>query len=122
MRFALEGVIPLLKLTGWRKYLVLSPIVYLLLSSFFFMYASKEIQNSLMQEKYFEIVHAVDMLAAAVEANPDKTWQDHERNIVDSVEYLDRLYQVYAAAFEPANGELIRIICLKYNKSTKKEQ
>ena len=87
-----------------RKYLLLLPILFLVAGALFFRFANREIQNALLQEKYVEIVHSVDMLAAAVEANPGRLWQDHERNITDSVEYLDQLYQVYAAAYRPVDG------------------
>ena len=40
------------------------------------------------------------MLAAGVEAEPDRPWYDHEYNIRDAVEYLDNLPQIYAAAFK----------------------
>ena len=98
-----------IRLDGWRKYILIAPMLFLVFSAVFFSRANKEIKQSLMQEKYYEIIHAVDMLGAAVEANPDRPWGDHERNIVDSVEYLDGLEQVYAAAYEPTDSGLALI-------------
>jgi len=83
-----------------RKYLTILPFVFLILNAFYYMHASDEIQNTLLQEKYEEITNAVDMLAAAVEANPERVWQEHEHNIRDSVEFMDQLYQLYAGAYK----------------------
>jgi hypothetical protein len=91
------------------KYLLLVPIVFLAMSGIYFRHAAKEIQNALLGEKYKEAIDIVDILAAAVEANTERQWQDHEQNIVASVEYTDRLYQVYAEAYKPIDGELVSI-------------
>jgi hypothetical protein len=71
----------------------------------------------MLREKYLEVLHAADMLAAAVEANPQREWIDHERNIIDSIEYLDRLYQVYAAAYKPTDGGLA-LLTNRYYETT----
>jgi len=62
-----------------------------------------------LKEKYEEIINAVDMLEAAVDANPKREWQEHERNIRDSVEFMDKLYQVYAAAYKPVGDNIVLI-------------
>ena len=90
-----------------KKYLILLPMVFLLLNAFYFMYATKEIKNALLQEKYVETAHAVDMLYAAVEATVDREWCDHKLNIRDSIEYLDTLYQIFAAAYKVIDGNLV---------------
>ena len=89
-----------------RKYTILIPVIFLLFNTFFFIYASREVNAVLLDEKYLEVVHATEMLAAAIEANPDRAWYEHERNIVESVEFLDNLYQVYAGAYKLTNDEL----------------
>jgi hypothetical protein len=73
------------------------------------MFASREIQDTVFREKYVEIVNAVDMLAAAVNANHDRIWYDHEQNIRDSVEFLDKLYQIYGGAFKFNGSEIVPI-------------
>ena len=100
-----------------RKYLILIPVVFLLLNALFFQYAVKKINSAVLQEKYVEITDAVDMLAAAVEANPDRVWYEHERNICGSVEYLDSLYQIYCAAYKPVDGDLTLITERYYETS-----
>ena len=93
----------------WQKYLLLIPVIFLIANAFYFMHATQEIENTLLMEKYTETINMVDMLAAAVEANDDRYWEDHEQNIVDSVEFTDKLYQVYAGAFKPVDGDLVLI-------------
>ena len=89
-----------------RKYLLLLPVVFLIFNALYYRYATKEIQRTLLMEKHVEIVDAVNMLAAAVDANPEREWFNHERNIHDSVEYLDKQYQVYAGAYKLVDGQL----------------
>ena len=89
-----------------RKYLVLIPVVFLLFNALYFRAASREIRGAMLQEKIIQVTEAIDMLGAAVEANPDRLWYDHEKNIIDSVEYLDQIYQVFAAAYKPVDGKL----------------
>lgn len=100
-----------MKLFNNRKYryFLLLPLLILILNALYFKYTAQEIQNTLLRDKYTQINDAVEMLAAAVEANPDRIWVDHESNICRSVEYLDNLYQVYAGAFKPVGGELVLI-------------
>jgi len=88
------------------RYLLLAPIVFLVLNALFFQHATKEIQNALLYQKYIEIVHATKVLSEAVEADPERPWQDYERSIRNSVEYLDGLYQVYAGAYKLVDGKL----------------
>jgi hypothetical protein len=89
------------------KYLILIPVFFLVANALYFRHAAKEISGAMLREKYLEVVHATDMLAAAVEANPEREWLRHERNIIDSVEYVDRLEQVYAGAYKLSDGELV---------------
>jgi hypothetical protein len=91
----------------WGKFLILTPVLFLILNAIYFMYASKEIRQTLLDEKYVEIVNAVDMLSAAVEANSERLWFDHEQNIKDSIEYYDILPQIFAAAYKVIDGELV---------------
>ena len=46
------------------------------------------------------------MLAAVAGEDPAKPWYAHEHNLRESVEYLDNVYQVYAAAYKQVNGKL----------------
>ena len=93
-----------------RRFLLLIPVFFLILNALYFQYASRHIQRALLQEKVVEITDAVDMLAAAVEANPKRTWYEHERNLSRLVEYLDGIYQVFAAAYMPGDDGELRLI------------
>ena len=92
-----------------KRYVFLLPIVFLLLNAYFFQYASREIRNSILREKYVDTVNQVESLAAAVEANPERLWEDHELNIRYSVEFLDSLPMTFAAVYKPVAGKWIRI-------------
>ena len=92
-----------------KKYWILLPVVFLLLNALCFQYAVRKIESAMLRQKLVEVTDAIDMLAAAVEANPDRLWSEHERNICGSAEYLDGLYQIYCAAYKPVDGELTLI-------------
>ena len=92
-----------------RKYLILVPIVFLLLNAYFFQYANQRIEDTILQEKYIETVNHVNMLAAAVEANESRFWEDHEHNIVDAMSFVDMLPLTFAAVYKPVDGELTLI-------------
>jgi len=102
---------------GNRKYLHLIPLVILAFLAEAMYYASKKIDAAQLQEKYIQIIESVDMIAAAVEANPDRIWYDHEANIRDSIEYLDGLYQIYGAAYKLIDGKLEIITTRVYETS-----
>jgi len=91
---------------GRHKYLLLLPILFLVLNSLYYRYVIEEIKVALLNEKYIEIVNAVNMLEAAIEANPERQWLDHEANLRDSVEFLDKLYQIYAGAYKYVGNQL----------------
>lgn len=92
-----------------QKYLILLPMLFLVLNALYFRHATRVIGDTMLQEKYLEVLRATEMLAAAVEAKPERTWYNHEQNIIDSVEYLDKLYQVYGGTYKTVNGELVLI-------------
>ena len=49
------------------------------------------------------------MMAAAVEVNHERISLEHEKNLIASTEYLDKLYRVYAAVYKHYDGQLIKI-------------
>jgi len=92
---------------GSGKKLLLLPVAFLVLNALFFSHATQEIEKTLLKGKYLDAINFVDMLAAAVEATSDRDWRDHEKNIRDSVEFVDRLHQVYAGAYKRIDDELV---------------
>ena len=86
-----------------KKYLILVPIIFLVLSAVYFRYVTDEIPKILLQEKYIGIVDEVDLIAAGIETNSD---YDIEQHVINQVHFLDGLFQVYAAAY---NSELVLI-------------
>ena len=101
---------------SWKKYLILLPIVILVLNAFYFQFATDKINEAILQEKFIEAQNHVNMLASAVEANKNRFWIDHERNIINSVEYLCRLPQTFAATYKPMDGMLKQISELNNEK------
>ena len=79
--------------------------------------AQDEINDTLLHGKMLEVEHIVDVIAAASEANPSRTWGHHLSNIKDSVGYLDELPLVFAAAYMPTNNGL-EIITRRDNATT----
>jgi hypothetical protein len=94
---------------GRRRYLLLLPMVFLLLNAYFFQHATREIRRSILPEKYIDTLNQVESLAAAVEANPERLWEDHELNIRHSVAFIDTLPMTFAAVYKPVNDVWMRI-------------
>jgi hypothetical protein len=92
-----------------KRFLILLPIIFLLISAIFFQYAMKKIKDTILEEKYVETARHVDMLATAIDANESHPWEDHEQNIRASVNYLSYQPMTFAAAYKPVNGELTLI-------------
>jgi len=91
---------------SWKRYLILLPIVILVLNAFYFQFATDIIHETIFQEKFIETNNHINMLARAVEANEKRYWEDHQQNIVDSVEFLDSLPLTFAATYKPIDGTL----------------
>lgn len=88
-----------------KRFLLLIPIGFLIMSAFFFMYATRQINSMLLHESFLKVVDCVDMLAAAAEATPERAWFENEDNIIKSIEFVDEQYQVYGAVFKVVGGE-----------------
>ncbi|MCL2548253.1 MAG: hypothetical protein FWE76_03710 [Symbiobacteriaceae bacterium] len=91
------------------RFLFLTPILLLVINAFYFSAITQEIDKALLEEKYGEIILAVDMLSEAIEANPSRFWEEHEHNIVHSVEFLDKQHQIYAEVFKVDGDDLVSI-------------
>ena len=83
------------------RYLLLVPIIWLLISAVWFWRENITTERALLMEKFDQAVTLTESLAAAVEANTDRKWLDHEQNIRNCAEYIDSLYQVFGAAYKP---------------------
>jgi len=59
-----------------------------------------EIAKASLEEKYIEIYHEVNMIATAVEEIADSPHREYEDSIIAAVEYLDKLYRVYASIYK----------------------
>ena len=88
------------------KFLVLIPFAALIVSALFFQYATGEIQGALLRETFASTSGYVEMLSAAIEANPVRNAEAYERNVVDSIEYVNSQHPVYASAYKFVDGEL----------------
>jgi len=100
-----------MEILGFKRYrfLFLTPILLLVINALYFSAVTKEIDKALLEEKYDEIVLTIDMLSEAVEANPTRLWEEHEHNIVHSVEFLDKQFQIYAEVFKAVGDDLVSI-------------
>ena len=71
--------------------------------------AQDEINDALLHGKMLEVEHIVDVLAAAVEADPYRPYNYHLSNVCGSIEALDKLPLVYAAGYINTGNGLVRI-------------
>ena len=99
------------------RFLYLLPILFLILNSLYFAEVTREIAKVLLEEKYQEVVTAVDMLAMAVEAVHEPYWADYGQSTIRSVEFLDRQHQVYAEAFQ-VDGVRVTSITKRYYETS----
>ena len=99
------------------RLLPLLPILFLIFNALYFSAVTKETSRVLLEEKYLEVVTAVDMLAAAVEADHEPNWADYGQSTIRSVEYLDRQFQVYAAAFS-SDGENFQLLTNRFYETS----
>jgi hypothetical protein len=90
---------------GRHRWVILLPLAVLALCAVFSERAIMEVEKALLNAKYEDASHLVDMLGAAVEANPGREWDEHESNIRDFIEHADRMEQVFAAAYKVSGGE-----------------
>jgi len=92
------------------KYLLLLPLILLVFNALYYQHVIHKINETLLNEKYITTIEAVDMLSAAIET----TEQTCKESIINAVEYLDGLYQVYAAAYD---GKLVLITSRHFETS-----
>ena len=89
-----------------KKYRGLMPIVLCIAAA---VALPQLVLGAFVLEKLYTMTDAVNVLAASIDADPQKSWAEHELGIIDSVEYLDRLEQVYACAFKLVSGKPVQI-------------
>ena len=94
-------------LNGKRKYLLLLPLVFIIFNAVYFRQATVEIKDTLLQEKYTEIVNFVDALTVTVDADVERGREGYETTIEDAVKFIDNLPLVFAAAYTLNDGELV---------------
>ena len=97
---------------SWCRYLLILPFAVLIAQSVFFMVATKKIKGIVLNEKYIEVTNNVNMIAAAIEAGGVS-----ESAIIAAMEYLDGLYQVYAAAYKDDGVHLVLISVRNFETS-----
>ena len=101
---------------GWRKYLVLLPLVYLIVGVYFYRDTTEKIDNALLLQKYDEVVHAVDMISTSIDAltAKDADWglYDYDPYVNSATQYVDELFQVFGAAYRVRDGEF-KLISLR---------
>ena len=90
--------------------LIVMTLVFILFNACYFRWQSQSIQDTLLNEKYIEIVNFVDMLTVTVDADVERGSVGYEETIIDSAEYIDRLYQIYAAAYRIDDDGTYRLI------------
>ena len=90
---------------SWFKYLPLLPFFLLIANSFYCLSLIRESKDALLREKYEEIVNVVDMLTVTIDSAALRGHDDYVSTIRDATEFIDRLHQVYAAAYKLEDGQ-----------------
>ena len=100
------------------RFLLLIPLLFLICDAVYWRYATKEIDDSHLREKYVEIVNFVDMLTITVNADVARGRSGYGDGIRDATEFIDNLHQVFAAAYrlEP-DGNLLLLTSRTYETS-----
>ena len=99
------------------RYLFLLPLAFLVLTCLYNRYEARHIKELLLLERYQALTEAVDMLAAAVDAETGRPWYEHERQITGGAEHMDGLYQIYGAVYTERDGELDLVTSRHYETS-----
>ena len=102
--------------SGYR-YLLLLPITLLLFNAMFYHYATKEIDDVLLKDKFKEVAECLDVLAVSLSAEVAKPTTSCEDSVKRAMEYIDNLYQVYAGAYALVDDELVLISERNYETS-----
>jgi hypothetical protein len=90
------------------KFLLMVPILFLILNALYFNFEIKAINSALLRQKRTEARHLANMLAQEVELDATATLDGQERIVKYSIEYIDRIYQFYGAAYKYFDGRLTR--------------
>lgn len=92
-----------MKWTGFKKYLVLIPLVVSFFALLFFSFAYKQIMKGKFLDKAYSINHHIDLMALQInkfiEIDDDWGLYNYEPIIKEQTEYVDQLPLVYAAAY-----------------------
>ena len=94
--------------TRW-KYLLLIPLVCLLLSGANILGSVRKIYEILLDEKHKQIVNFVELLTKNVDGDAKRGREGYVATIREQTEYIDRMLQIYAAAYRLQGDKLILI-------------
>jgi len=89
-----------------QKYLIVIPIIILILGVFFFQNLIHEVENALFEEEYIKVTNIIDLIGSCLEADPSRYWQEHEQNVIHSIEFIHELTGVYGVAYAYNEGVL----------------
>ena len=112
----MERIIKFLGNTTKKRALLLTVLVLIGLS-YYNLYSVRVIKSAQLEEKYVEIKNIIDTVAAAINADPGTDWTYHERNVIAHTESIDRLDQVYAAAYKYDGVTPVLITAREYETS-----
>jgi hypothetical protein len=89
---------------GTAKYMLLLPVTVLILSTFYYMYASEHVADVIRDEKCVEVIKKVNIIKSAVEADDGRNWEEYEPNVVACAQFIDSMNDVFSCAYRSANG------------------
>ena len=100
-----------------KKRVLFLTVLVLIALSYYNLYSVRVIKSTQLEEKFVEIKNIIDTVAAAINADADTHWTYHERNVIAHTESIDRLEQVYAAAYKYDGESLVLMTVREYETS-----
>jgi len=92
-----------------KKFIFFLALLFLIVNSYWNLHSARLIDEALLEEKLIETINCVDMLCAAIDANPELDWWYHEENIKVAMTFADSMPMTFAAAYKPVDSELVLI-------------
>ena len=87
------------------KWLLLLPVCILIFATMGNSLVSGEIRRVALEQKKIELTNEINLIALSLEKDNEADAAIFEENLHTMVEYVDKLYQVFAATYKRASGE-----------------
>ena len=87
------------------KWLILLPVIVLVVSCVANKMVDREIKRVALEQKKVELTNVIDLIALSLDRDNEAEADKYEQNLIDMVQFVDNMYQVYAAVYRADSGE-----------------